>query len=196
MRFVSLERVGIDPEEVRKLYRELKSLRKTAEKVGVSYVTVKYVVGDEVLPVGVVPLPYDWQGNGRTHRFKKWHDAHLGKLPHSPSKVWKMYGQNDITPNAIECYMRRRASLIKRYLKSLGDLRELPDKYLIDSKGREIPLGMVDSYDIKVDKYNLIVEIKMVLRFGGATTAHLSVQQYIALFKGEADAQRIAREEV
>jgi hypothetical protein len=183
MAYRSLLGTGLTEEDIKKMYREMKSVRKVGKKVGISYVTVSKIVKDEILPVGSLPLPYEW--SGREHYFKKWHDEHLGLLPRSPKKVAAMYNKPGVTWNAIECYMRRRAVLLRNYLYSLGDLRTLKDKYMIDMKGREIPLESIYSYEIKVDKYTLVVEIHAVLSFHGNTTIRSSVSEILDLFQKE-----------
>lgn len=183
MSYRSLLGTGLTEEDIRQMYREMKSVRKVGKKVGISYVTVAKIVKDEVLPVGSQPLPYKW--GGREHYFKKWQDEHLGLLPRSPQKVAAMYNQPGVTWNAIECYMRRRARLIRDYLYSLGDLRTLKGKFMIDTKGREIPLENIYSYEIRVDKYNLVVEIRAVLNFTGSTTIRTSVADMLDLFGKE-----------
>lgn len=167
---------GPSIEQMVETYRTERSLRRASSKLGISVSTLqKYL---HLVKENLVL--------GRTHTGIPWKTRYLGgvatwvhdrtaPLPRSVREIVRLSG---FTRDQVYAYFKRRRRAAVEFLKSLGDLRTIPEVTLTDIRGRRIPTGMFSQYELFVDKFNLVVSIEATMKFGGKATFRLPFARY------------------
>ncbi len=179
-----LEALGLTVADLVAAYEREGTLRKTAAATGVCKNTLKkYLKGTDVMHGrGARPQPYAWRA-ARTTPVTTWFKEHRNdRLPRSVRDLAELSGFSE---GQVRKFLFNRQQAAYEYLRALGDLREQP-KAIIDVAGRRIPLGMIQDYNLKVDRYDLTVQISGVLRLGLELRAVVGFSQYQGLFKAPA----------
>ena len=164
-------------------YRELKSMRKTAEKLRIALRTVfKYVrLQNASRPVGQ-PLEDDPLEAKKNQRIAKAIDKLSGPLPHSVAKI------RGLLNDEFECYtiryfLKSRRNAAEFVLRRSGNLLDHTDKQLRDIYGRMIQVGYIAQYEVVINQYDLNVTIGATLKFGGKVTCRMSFMQFKRLLE-------------
>ena len=153
-----LQLCGITLDELKELYARERSVKRVAEKLGMSRPTVT----KWLKKAGVKTLGHRPKGQPTTSMageygvVAKWIKAHPGqKIPRSSDEAAKVIG---CSSHAVRNYFYRRSKRVMRYINSFGDLRAL-DIVLEDRHGRRIKASLMKSYTIHMKNrgYTVVV---------------------------------------
>jgi len=175
---------GLTLKDLIKVYEKGLSCRKAAAALGIDPRTYRNYVKREGLDTKFTrpsPGPSIEFANGfRVPKLLLWcRENPRRKLPRGFQKISDVTG---IPFGTIRSYLVRRRRRMVKWANKLGDLRALESKILIDNTGRHIPLELIETYDLRVDTYDLRVRLSMMLRGGIHLKAELPWQKYAELF--------------
>lgn len=175
-----LDELGITVDDLVKAYTRRGSLIAVAEEFHISSKTVQKYLRQAGQPItrGNPVNPYPWMRNRRSP-VMLWFIEHP-YATHCRS-LDELAEKSGLPRRRIRRFLYSRKIAILEYIKTLGDLRELPG-YMLDTAARKIPFGMLEDYTLEVDFYELTVTVKGVLRFGGAVTGSYSINEYRELW--------------
>jgi hypothetical protein len=129
--------------EIRKTYEQQKTIRKTAEVLGISRSTVKRRLHGTPKPRGRPPVPLAMKKSWHTKAYE-WFMDHQTEppLPHSPTEIAKLSG---FKVYQISYILKLRKQIFSEKLSQLPNLRNL-DLILVDTLGRQFSTRAVTSY--------------------------------------------------
>lgn len=166
--------------ELRMVYAQCKSVRKTAERLKVSPTTVKkYLKGFANKP-GRPIQPMAWQVRMRSE-VHAWFVEHKNQqLPRTVREIAKLSG---FSVNQISRYLRARKLAMESYLASLPKLNEV---FIVfkDVEGRKVPTNLISDYTLDVDRISGTVTISLVLKFGGFRIVKIPFRELETALRG------------
>ncbi len=190
MRFMSTSETGMEqdaksrnevsPQKAVQAYKVFGSYRKAAEVLGVGYQVVRKHVKESGIPVK--PSGGSWL------KGKKYIAGHRGglarflrdfpdvRLPHEYESIQALIKEKtgeEVSPDAIRCYIYRRRKAEKERMLSLPDLRSLPGTFRIEDE-RMIPFRSIESYHLSLNYHTFRYGISGKLRTGEEFTSVLS----------------------
>jgi hypothetical protein len=152
-------------DRIRKTYLVLRSIRKTAKVIGVSYGTIRRSLIDS----GGVPDFSERRPPTRSasvegySRISEWLNRHKGKaIPSRYRELSVAIGQSS---NAIKCYFYRQRKAILDKLKILPDIRD-ERIALTDIDGKTLIGSQLTSYEYRVGNYPFDVTVIALAKDG------------------------------
>lgn len=167
--------------ELRDIYSRLKSVRLTAEKLGISPTTVKKYIKGYAKKPGRNMVPQSWKASNRTI-VHKWFVRHKNAtLPRTAEALALMSG---ITTSTIIRYLGIRRKAVSDYLASLPSPTDFFNIY-IDTENRKVPSTLIKTYTMEIDRFTLDVRLNCLLTSPGTRTIVLSLAEYIRIMSRE-----------
>lgn len=172
---------GISIDDLKDMYNKEKSVKKVAQRLGVSRPTVtKWLRIAGVKTLGHRPnIPPTITMVGEYSPIAKWIKANPGsKLPRSNKEIAKTVGCSEV---AVWNYFYRRKKRILRYINSFGDLSQLKI-VLTDQNNRSINTIYAESYIIKLNIKSYIVTIRLIIK-GRSFECSYPLKEFLNILK-------------
>ncbi len=170
-------------EALLEVYRETRSMRKTAKRLGLAVHTVfTYVNGAHESGHVGQPFIADPLEQSNNRKIARDIDGLGQALPRSVAKIRKLL-QNVYTLDQIQYFLRTRQQAAEQSIRKYGSLLDHADKTIRDIYGRNIPIGSIAQYVLSIDRYSLNVTIEATLKFGGKITSRTSFEFYKILLQ-------------
>lgn len=157
-----LEMCDVTLEDLREIYRQERSVKRVADKLGVSRPTAtKWLRVAQVKVLGHRPaIKPTTSMEGEFGAVAKWIKEHPGeKLPWNAAEAAEIVG---CSKSAVWNYFYRRKKRILRYINTFGDLTKT--KLVLETTdGRSVSMSLVSSYKINFKRkgYTIYVTLKI-----------------------------------
>lgn len=179
-----LESLGLTVEQIVSCYKNSTSEREAAEKLKITVRTLrKYLYKGGLKPSD---NPHAAIHRGREAGTTRYPSVvfHYIRSKHGiiPRSTKAMSEESGIAVTTIEKFLVRRKKYALDYLLTLGLLREVENKRIVTTKGSIVKTEQIATSDFKVDRYDLSISLRMLLRSGIVVHARMSFREYQELF--------------
>jgi len=171
---------GLTLEQVVECYKNSTSERDAAAKLGFTHRTLRKYLHQ----AGVWPDRTNcFREIGKSYRPSKvyhWIREQHGRVPRSVAVIAECSG---LSKASVRKFLSRRRHAAEQFLLGLGMLRDLESVQLVSIRGARFTTQQVCQATLKVDLYDLSVEVSAMLRSGISVKSRMSFNEYRRLFE-------------